>query len=285
MSVIEKLNHYRKKYQYYLMLNSMCIFVMIVSFFICAVNEKIGLITLLVTIIAMIFLGSSAAKSNRIFRAVYKAVFVKNMLCKKFDDVNYDWKRGFTGPEMYDFHLFNYKEHTSDDYLEASYKGISFKMADIVHTHFHGKNNIEIIKGKVISIKHTFAKVDGLWVYTKKYEHDNMYCKKIQRLAMVDDKKIDSLFYVYTLDKMDANKLITAEIRERLLLLRSKYDKFGICFNGNSVNIVIESSKDTFDIDVKSKKVIKEVEEERIEQDITGIIEVIEILGKTKTVN
>ena len=53
-------------------------------------------------------------------------------------------------------------------------------------------------------------------------------------------------------------------------------------FNGQQMYIVIEDSRDTFDLDNESKKIIYDAEVERIGQDIADIIEVIEVLGNVK---
>lgn len=46
-------------------------------------------------------LGTRASKYDKMFRAKYKSVFVKNMLSERLDGVHYEWKRGFNGQQMY----------------------------------------------------------------------------------------------------------------------------------------------------------------------------------------
>ena len=281
MSTIEKLISIKKKSMFYQNMSFFgTVFICILLYFFRDdVLKLFGGFFLGLAICIM--LGTRASKYDKMFRAKYKSVFVKNMLSERLDDVHYEWKRGFTGPELYDLQLFNYKGHISDDYLKASYKGVHFIQADVIHSD-QKRHGGHTFKGKVMIISNPFAELKGIWIYTKKFNYSTSYASQSLDILLLEDSEFAEVFSVYTALEITKKDILTTEIKQRLLLLAKKYQRFGVRFNGQQMCVVIEDSRDTFDLDNESKKVIYEAEVERIGQDIADIIEVIEVLGNIK---
>ncbi len=225
-------------------------------------------------IIITVIIGRHSSKYRKQYRQIYKDVFVKEILAEKLEDVHYDWKKGFTGPEIYNSQLFTYKEHISDDYLKASYKNIKFEQADVKHSS-NGKINF---RGKIMKLSGLSVNVSGIWIYTKNFNYNARYTNKSLKRMSLRDREFDDVFDLYVLNEATAERILAPQVRKNLLTLASKNTALGMCFKGSRLCVGIHTSRDTFDVDSSAKHIDYKSEVCRLREDVAEIIETIELL-------
>ncbi len=273
--IIERLEALRKKSSTCSMTVVILIIAANISLFVFYWEPKIALLVCGLLLICAIRASTFSGKCHNKYRQIYKEAIVKAILEEKFEDVQYDWKKGFTGPDLYDFQLLKYRAHISDDYLKASYKGVNFEQADVKHFDRYSTINF---RGRMMRFRNPSSRVSGVWIYTKRFDYLDSYAFKSAKYMLQMDKEFGEKFCVFTKNEADVERVLTPQFKQALWSLEKK-GGFGICMKGSKIHIAICSRRDTFDVDLTKKKIDYENEMDNLKKDVDNMIEIITMFG------
>ena len=278
--VIERLELLRKKSERYSNLTLFLMLATIISpLFLCPDTGKC-LMAYGIGIVAAIMAAAKSSKYYNFYRQFYKNVFVKEMLKEKFENIQYEWKHGFTGPELYNSKLLKFDGHLTEDCLKASYQGVVFEQVDVRHFTSHGKYARIDFRGKIMKFRAFPVSTSGVWIYTKNVKSTARYYEKARKWVMVNDNEFSKIFDVYACKEADVERILTSQFKEKLLALSEKCEAFGMSFHGSILHVGIHTPRDTFDVDVNIKKVDYDEEVMKVRKDVEDMAELIELLEK-----
>lgn len=277
--VIQRLEVRKKKSIRYADLSIVFLIASTISLYVFYADTKKALFSFCIGITATIVSGNRSSKYHKQYRKIYKNIFVKRIIEEKFDEVHYEWERGFTGPQIYDFQLLTYKGHISDDYLKAVYNGVTFEQADVKHSDQAGKHPRFNFCGKMMRFTSFPVNLSGVWIYTKNFEYCARYSDKSMKWIGLEDSEFTSVFDVYAYNESDAERILKPQLRENLLILAKKSKSLGMSFRGNKLHLGINTDRDTFDVDVSKKNIDYDSEVAKVRMDVEDTIEVMELLG------
>lgn len=226
------------------------------------------------------------ARLKKEYRELFKTYYVKKILDENFDDVVYDWKKGYPYSKMQKAHLIVNQDFVSEDYLKASYNGIKFEQADIrcALPNYGSKSNPceHVLYGKIMEIAALPIKVSEIQIYTMGFSVRGRYRNNRNKSYYTSDKTFDYRFQVYACNEKEAEKILTPALREKLIEYAMCNQSFGLSFIGNKLYIGINTYRNTFDIQNGLRKVDFEQENANIIEDVKAIkdrLSIVDIIG------
>lgn len=218
------------------------------------------------------------------FKRNYKETFLNDLLREIFDDVVYDWKDGFASEEVEIMGMVQRgNRFHSEDYLRASYNGVSFEQADVTIKHVtgSGKNRHTTLyfKGRMFKFHTTVKRVVDVQVFSEGFRYrakpyEGYHMRKVEMEEMDFNRKFD----VLSVDEMEAFYVLTPPLMERIKSLRDKYGNVAFHFKPNEVYVAFNCKRDAFDA-VLTEEISYPKEKARLEEDIRDIISIIETIG------
>lgn len=229
--------------------------------------------------LVLIFMYSSEKEK---YTTIYKDTIVNTALTNILDDYKYSPKEGFSRTYINSLDLIGLGDHyTSSDYIEGTYKDVSFKQADIhitqTETYTDSKGHtqtrtVTIFKGKW-----------SIYSFNKDFE-DRVICVGNN----FTDSKVGGLFSSYNKEKLESIEfnnnyktytlgsshtafyLLTPQVMEELIKLGKLYrNKVMYGFVDNSLHILVNDGHDylepgsifaSIDLDEEIKKIEKEIQ-------------------------
>ena len=215
------------------------------------------------------------------FKALYKSVFVEDVLSKRFQNLFYSWRGGFSHMDVASFNLVRMgNRFKSEDYICATYKGVKFETSDVVvqqhtssgksshtTTYFRGRMFV-IYMPKMIqaSIRIT---PDAFIFYPPANKH-------LEKLDM-ENVNFNKIFNVYASDPHYAFYILTPDMMEKMLYLKGKYGSIMMNFEGDRLFVAVPTIKDTFDADF-SREINYPTERAKTEAEAAVITDIMEVL-------
>lgn len=282
--VIEKLENMRKKKNRYgcMVILSFLIpmpLMVILPFFGVDMAPVIGI----VLIFAGVIIFSKIAGNLTIkYKELYKETFVVSILEEQFDDVFYDYKRGFEESKVNQFGLVSRgNRYRSEDFIRGSYKGISFEQSEVRIAHKKSNDDTETIyfRGRMMEFDFPFKEVKSVQIFTDTFPHRgkpsvNYNMKPVEMESTDFNKRFD----VIAADPVDAYYVLTPQFMERVDFLKEKFNHVGMNFQGNKLYVGIWTGGDAFDGD-PSREVNYLDEKATIMGDVRVITDIIDVLG------
>ncbi len=289
--VVKKLEAMRKRKIVYGILMIACIVcpIPVMIFYpLMGLGDMTPIICMAIMVVGIFFFTGQSGKIQKDYKKIYKENFVVSVLNEVFDNVKYDYKKGFNSAYVRTFGLTRLgNKFESEDYLRASYKGINFEQADVVisyHTsHSSNKNShtTTYFKGRMFAFDFPFKSVSSVQVFTENYPYRGTPTinEKLNKIEMESDL-FNKRFDVLALDDEEAFYVLTPQMMEKIESIRDKYNHVAMHFSGNKLYVGIWTSDNAFDGNPKRKIDYLEEKEATLRDAhvITGIIDALGIM-------
>lgn len=233
---------------------------------------------------ALLILGLYIARGTiNEYKAIYKELIIKKPLAENFDNLNYDWLKGFSVKTVENFQICKMGiGFYSEDLVQASYLGIPFEMSEIEITynssgsddheeHFHGRMLVFDLPNKNLNSVQVFSK-------KFKYKADLTDVIDVSTIEM-ESVEFNQKFLVRALNPQDAFYLLTPQLMERIMSYNQKFKNIALHACGNKIVFALEDfSDDSFDADSPFKKIYYQEEIAKINKEIDDIKAIISII-------
>jgi len=233
----------------------------------------IGLPILLITI-------SMLGDLNDQMKSLYKKIFVEDELKKTFENVDYQPNRGFTKKDVLKLGLSKEgNSYTSEDYLSASYKGVNFKIADVIVKQIEDRTEKTYFKGRMMFFDIPNKKVAQVLVFSDTFKNRpqseiKCYDSKVE----LESIQFNENFDVYSENEQDAFYFLTPLLIDRLLQLQEKCESISINVKGSRVTIGLnEPFNNAFDSNAIGH-LSDEAEIAKVHKDIEDIKNIISVI-------
>lgn len=204
------------------------------------------------------------------YKNLYKDNFVLAVLNEQFDNVSYNWEKGYTREEIKQKSIIEDGSYfKSEDYLEAEYNGVKFTRADLEIERKTDDKTIKIFSGRFYEIDFNKKILDDLRIREKNFKYAVMPKYLDKKVIETENVEFNEKFEVRALDTKSAFYVLTPQMMEYILEIRRKFKSIYISIEGTKMYIAIKSSIDSFEISTKDvidfekekKKILGELEE------------------------
>lgn len=218
------------------------------------------------------------------FKEMYKVTFLQGLLTEMFEQVDYRWNYGFSSEEVQRLGLVRLgNRFHSEDYLQATYKGVRFEQADVTIRHVSGsgknRTTTTYFKGRMFKFHTTIKKVVDVQVFSETFHYRARPAEgfKMHKVEL-EELEFNNQFDVFSFDEVEAFYVLTPPMMERIKFLREKYGNVAFHFKPNEVYVAFNCQRDAFD-PVITRKISYPQERARMEEDVSDIIHIIEAMG------
>jgi len=211
-------------------------------------------------LIGVILCGFSSYYSKE-YRGKVKTVYVLNCLNQLFEQVEYDYFRGFDKDYIRSTELVRMgNRYSSNDLISATYKGNPFQMSDLLiqeeSTDSDGNSHTTtLFSGQwfIFKFKKNFTgylqlrdREDSVFRNGKPYSIFSN--RESSKQIKFENEEFNRAFTSYASDAQEAFYLITPHFMEKLLTLKAQLEgKLLIGFIDNQLHIALNSGKDLFE--------------------------------------
>ncbi len=222
------------------------------------------------------------SNAKKDLRLLYKQIFVEEPLKRNFQDVTYQPDNGFNREVVRNFNLCKMgNRYFTEDYIKASYNGVTFEMADVI-VRYHQKSGddditITYFQGRMLVFYLPDKSLSSVRVYSESFRNRAIDKKEAkEEYVQMESVDFNSRFDVFAPNAHDAFYLLTPPLMERLMALTSKYKSIAFNVTGNMVALGFnEPGNDAFD----SKNLYGEINYEdeivKVQNDIEDIKSII----------
>lgn len=237
------------------------------------------------TIIGTILLfvgGFYAMKARNDFAKQYKDMFVLSSFNDVFDDINYQPFSGMPKQVLADTKMMQMGDrYSSNDYLEATYKGIRFMQADVhiedESTDSDGDTHYTtLFKGRwmVFDFNKEFkANVQVVQKGFHNAKRKRFFGNKDERYKKVEmeDVAFNDAFKVFAQDPHDAFYLLTPAMMTRIRRVADGVKgKVMFCFVDDMLHVAVHNGKDSFE-----PSIMREIDVDQAKDNVLGDIRLI----------
>lgn len=221
-------------------------------------------------------------------RQYFKNIYLKDMISKMFDDANYFPKKGVTPENVYRCHFLKKADRFhSEDLIVGKVGDVKFYTSDLKleerHTR-HTKNGtqtyyVTYFLGRFFGFDFPKEFVGQVIVTEGSISTLFSHFTKIELESVDFNKK----FRTYTTDEHNAFYILTPHIMEAIMdLERRNPGSLSLCFSGNTFNLAINNSKNTFEINLFKKIDSKVIDE--MKRDLEVIIDIVNELKLNRNI-
>lgn len=245
------------------------------------VNSLIWLSILIFIIAIVLFL-----KTDKEYKRLFKGTFVVDILSNHFNQVVYEWEKGYSKEQVKSFGLSRLaNKFNSEDYLRGEYKGIHFSMSDVSIEDASTRNTTTIFHGRMLSFDFPKYTNFNLQIYSNnfKYASKDFTKNKLQTVSL-ESAFFNRTFTTKAVNTHEAFYVLTPPFMKRLQNLKEKYETVVINIANGHIYIGLEGCSDTFDYPIDSKLEYQEAKA-LVEKDIQDIMDVIDTLTQDSVKN
>ena len=225
----------------------------------------------------IIILGAFLARgTEKEYKKLYKEIFIERPLIDSFDNLRYDWKRGFSNKTVENFLICRMgNKFYSEDLVQGASQGISFEMSDVwVRHHSAGrKKTSTYFRGKVIVFELPNANLGSVQVFTKNYKNrtTNQPTVYLQNVV-TGNMEFDKLYAVDATAPQDVQYLLTPHFMEHLCLLTRRFQSVAVHAYGNKMVLALRNDfVDSLDAKSVFKRVSYQKEVAKVNEEINDI--------------
>lgn len=246
------------------------IILIVFSFLIFMSGNPIGFIGF-ISAIGLLFVGAHyEGKAN----GAYKEKYIRPLLSKYFENVEFTSSKGLEKEQVYLAELFSKgNRYSSNDLVRASYKGKAFTMSDVhienvTHSGKH-THRVEYFKGKWIIVEFPKSITGRVKVREKGFFGDDGTAL-FSDLKKVETESVDfnEKFGIRSLNEIEAFYILTPHFMEALLKIEERIEgTVGFAFFDNQIHIGLYTHNDDFELswsDEFSEELIKKHENELV---------------------
>lgn len=228
-----------------------------------------------ITIPGFLILLSMAGKKRKEFTKIYKENFVIAVLEEKLENVEYNWLSGFTKEEIKQKgFVYMGAGFYSEDCLNAEYKGVKFKRADVSIKNSNTDKEF-IFRGQVYEIDFNKEILTGMQILGKNFSYSETpgYLRKC-KVIETESVNFNEKFEIRALDTQEAFYVLTPQMMEYILKLNENYDSMCIIIEGTKMTLAANTGMDSFEVyDLKDS-----VNYETAKNEIIGEIDSIKLI-------
>ena len=226
--------------------------------------------------------GIYAMKARNDFAKQYKEMFVRSSFNEVFDDIHYQPFSGLPSEIISNTKMMNMGDrYSSNDYLEAEYKGIRFMQADVhieeKHTDSDGDTHYTtLFRGRwmVFDFNKTFkANVQVVQKGFHNAKRQRFFGNKDERYKKVEmeDVAFNESFKVFAQNEHDAFYILTPAMMDRIRKVAGGVTgKVMFCFVDDMLHVAVHNGKDSFE-----PRIMKEIDMEQAKNDVLGDVRLI----------
>ena len=229
--------------------------------------------------IVLILIGySKVSSAQKVMKSAYKDAFVREPLLRNFQDVFYEPMQGFSREMVHGFQLCKMgNRFSSEDYIRASYEGVTFEVSDVKVADVDGSDNntrtTTYFSGRMMVFDFPRKLVSSVMIFSKKFKYRELSHRELKKDAIeLESTQFNKEFDVYSPTPHDAFYLITPPFMEKMQMLDSKYHSIAVNMVGNRVMLAFnEPGNDAFDSKTTIGKVDCDAEMAKVQSDIDDI--------------
>lgn len=230
-------------------------------------------------------------RCNKAYRKAYKSVVVDQAAQGMFDRYLYSPEAGFSSDEIRATGIMNMgNRYNSEDLIEGTYKGVSFKRADmyIAHYHSNGKSSYTVVYLRGTWLTFTYNKnfISDLQIMSKGFGYSN---KKTSRLFTLkeerrhkfetENEEFNAQFTCTCQNDAEAFYLLTPHVMQMLMLLKTEFGcEFMVGFVQNRLHFAINSGNNNMEPPLFSST-SKEAEVEKTRRELKIITNIVDSLA------
>ncbi|WP_281085781.1 DUF3137 domain-containing protein [Eubacterium ruminantium] len=237
--------------------------------------------------IILLIPNKNSISNKRRFKALYKKIFVNDVLQENFQNLYYAWDEGFGAGAVQSFGLCRLGNiFRSEDYICGTYKGVRFETADVLvqqHTN-SGKSSstVTYFKGRMFAIDIPKNVQALIKVIPKGY----LYKAGVSNSTKIETENVsfNNMFNIHSSDAHYAFYVLTPDYMERIMYLKQKYNGIMLTIVGNKIFAGIQTQRDSFDANMQ-KAIDYPTDKARIEADAFVIKDIMDVLEATPKYN
>ena len=233
--------------------------------------------------IGYIIAVSVVTKDDQIeYKNAYKSYFVTETFKKVFTDISYSHKAAMPRNLIADTRMMNMGDrYSSNDYVIAKYKGISFKQADVhiqeEHSDDDGTTYVTIFRGRwiIFDLNKKFEKrllVEGRHFGCARIAKQDNF-KKME----LESGEFNRNFDVRAQDGFEAYYLLDPAVMERIQKLSDLHNgRIMVCFADGKMHIGINNNIDSFEPPSPIAPIDEKKEFDKVINDIKVITNIVD---------
>lgn len=236
----------------------------------------------IIGIVLLIIGGIYAMKSRNEYAKKYKDMFVLSSFNEVFDDIDYKPFAGLPREIIANTKMIQMGDrYSSNDYLEATYKGIRFMQADVhiedESTDSDGDSHyVTLFKGRWMVFDFNKEFKANVQVVEKGFHNakrkrffgkkDDLY-KKVE----MEDVAFNEGFKVFAQNEHEAFYILTPAMMDRIRRVSGGIKgKVMFCFVDDMLHVAVHNSKDSFE-----PSIMKEIDIEQAKNDVLGDVKLV----------
>lgn len=251
--------------------------------------------------VCLVFFVPQAKIKEQEIKKIYKETFLNGVFEEFFENVDYQWDKGFDKETIKQADLFTPKEgYHTEDYLSATYKGVSFRHAD-VSWETHSSDTVTHFNYRLLCFDFPFKQVSSVKIIPKFDQALETSPKVFIDGAGLEPLKLENIafnkiFLVGAQNPEEAFYILTPQMMEYILTLWNKYggypeENWTSLERDTYQRIVFHFKKDKLYVGISGadsfdpgsfKRMDYPTEKARIRKDIQVIIDIIEMLNMIK---
>ena len=225
------------------------------------------------------------------YKAMYKNIVVNRAAQGMFDRYVYSPEVGFDREEIRATGIMSMgNRYGSEDMLEGSYKGVTFRRADIyiAQHHSNGKSSYTIgyLRGTWLTFTYNKEFVSDVQIRTKGFRYSDkktsrLFTKATERRHSFETESVEfnRAFECTCQDDSEAFYLLTPRVMQMLLLLKDEFGcDFMVGFVRNRLHFAINSGKNNMEPPVFSSMSL-EAEAETVRRELKIITNIVDSLA------
>lgn len=212
----------------------------------------ISIFSLIIAIAGVIYFAGPVVKMKEEYILMYKEKFVLAVLKEQFDNVVYNWKKGYTKEEIRqkafveDGSIFK-----SEDYLEAEYNGVKFTRADLIIVHQTKEKTKNIFKGRVYEFDFNKNIPVSLRIKENNFSYAIIPANLENAIVKTENVEFNEKFTVRSVDDESVFYVLTPQMMEYIMKLSKKFRSLYIIIEGSKMLLAVKTGDDSFEIDQK----------------------------------
>ena len=198
----------------------------------------------------LLFIGVHLRKQ---YALLYKQHFVEATLKNVFDDVRFMPDYGFDRDRIAGTNMVSMgNTYSSNDYLKASYKGVSFEQADVYIAMRSRRSNVTLFRGRWMIFEFNKAFRSDMQVRDAAFRSAKRggWFSEREKMPEIYTESADfnGRFRVFAYDRQEAFYILTPHFMEQLTALNAKMSgPLLLCFLNNRLHIACDSRTDAFE--------------------------------------
>ena len=232
--------------------------------------------------VCSVFFVHKKSQYNKKFQVMYKDNFLVGLLNEKFQNVQYDWKYGFSEDVVRGMGLVKMgSRFDSEDFISGEYNGVKFEQSEVtveevvycddrMDTYVH-------FKGRMFSFDYERKDIMSILIFSNNFSYSGEgFDYKYEKIKM-ENEGFNRSFKVKSGRAEDAFYVLTPHMMECIQDLKQRFSNIAIHYTPSKVYVAYKTDENAYDIDADMSVDLKR-EEAACRRDMQVIIDIIDAL-------